>query len=408
MARKIGRLVAVQLNRLADGWHPDGGGLYLQVKGNNRSWIFRYTQPGADNKSKSRYKGIGPLHTIGLAEAREKAREYRQLLLEGKDPKLTANVRRSTLQAFEDVAARYISTHAAGWTPRYTEQWQMNMRLYANPTLGKVGVEVIDTNAVMLVLQPIWNVKTHTAKLVRQQIEMVLDFAKAQGWRHGENPARWRGHLQHSLPMPSRVAPLVHRAAMPWAEVPAFMRRLRETRRGPASKCLQFAILTACRSNEARGALVEEFDFDKAVWTIPAHRMKGRTEHCIPLSRAALELVRESIVPGRSVIFVGKPYAAGKPLAVTGLLSLMEPTPYTVHGFRSSFRDWAGASYREGRDLAEMALAHRLGDASERAYARGDLLDQRRALMDAWADHCCGSSAAAKVTPERPRLRIVA
>ncbi len=288
---------------------------------------------------------------------------------------------------FGAIAELYIAAHAPGWKGEtYAREWRHSLRDYVLPTIGQLPVMSVDTGAVMQCLEPVWHAKPATASRVRQRIESILDYATARGWRGGDNPARWRGHLANLLPAKSRVAPVQHHAAMPWGDVPEFIAAL-SARPGPAAKALGFLILTATRSGEARGAVRREFNLQRGVWTIPAARMKTGREHRIPLSAAAIRIVQEQLSHDGApdeLVFPGA--SPAKPLSDVALAKLM-PRGATVHGFRSSFRDWAAERTSFQRETIEMALAHRVGDAVEQAYARGDMFVKRRALMDTWATY---------------------
>lgn len=403
MTRRVGKLSAVAVARLTrPGLYGDGGGLWLQVKRGSRSWLFRYTRHG-----KAHALGLGPVHTVTLAEARARARECRRLLLEGVDPlEARRAAKRATTETptFDECAASYIEAHRAGWrNAKHAAQWAATLRAYASPVIGALPVAEVDTAHVVRVLAPIWTSKTETATRLRGRIEAILDWARVQGYRAGENPARWRGHLDHLLADPGRVKRVQHFAALPWQDVGAFMADLRQ-QDGMAARALEFAILTACRSGEARGARWREIDFDAALWIVPAERMKAKREHRVPLSTQALALLRrlprvdELVFPGRG----------GRPLSDMSLTAVLRRMgrDVTVHGFRSSFRDWAAEATAYPREVAEHALAHRLPDKTEAAYQRGDLIEKRRRLMQDWADFC--DRLPAEVVPLRGALNATA
>lgn len=345
--------------------------------------------------------GLGPLHTITLAEARAKALELRKARLAGIDP---LGAKRAAAQAnaeaagraitFRKVADFYIAAHAAGWrNTKHAGQWRATLETYAYPHFGELAVSKVGTDHVLVALEPIWREKPETASRVRGRIEAVLDYAKVREWRSGENPARWRGHLDHLLPARSKVAKVEHHAALPWREVGAFVAELRK-REAMAARALEFAILTAARTGEVLGATWGEVDLAAAVWTVPAGRMKARREHRVPLSARALGLLGQLAkmrTPGavEEPVFPGA--KAGQSLsnmAMLVLLRRMERGDLTAHGFRSTFRDWVGEATSYPADVAEAALAHTIQDKTVAAYARGDLFDKRRALMTAWAEHC--------------------
>ncbi|MBC7103815.1 MAG: integrase arm-type DNA-binding domain-containing protein [Parvibaculum sp.] len=404
MARSQHKLTAVKVARLTKpGRYGDGGGLWLQVAaGGSRSWLFRFMRDG-----KAREMGLGALMTVTLAEAREKARECRKALSEGLDPieardgiRKAAAVDAARAVTFREAAERYIEAHRPGWkNAKHADQWGSTLEAYVYPTIGALPVAAVDVALVLKCIEPIWSTKPETAGRVRGRIESVLDWAAARGYRTGDNPARWRGHLDKLLPPKSKVAKVKHHAAMPYADVPAFMAELRD-RSDNSSRCLEFAVLTASRTGEAIGARLEEIDLSAKVWTIPAERMKGGREHRAPLSDRALEIVRSMPREG-DFVFPGA--KAGQPLSNMALLMTLRRMGHedlTAHGFRSSFRDWAAEQTAFPNEVAEMALAHAVGDKVEAAYRRGDLLAKRRQLMDAWAKFCSSPrTAGADVLP---------
>jgi len=391
----MGKMTALGVKRMvAPGRHGDGGGLWLQVRdADHRSWLFRYKLHG-----KAREMGLGALVDLPLAEAREAATACRRLLRDGIDPiehRKAARVEAMTkanAHTFREVAARYIASHAAGWrNAKHAEQWTATLTSYAYPVFGDRPVGSIDTAAVMRALEPIWLSKSETAARLRGRVQAVLDYAAAQGWRIGDNPARWRGHLSNLLPAPRNVAQVVHHTALPWAEVAAFMAEL-ATKRGTAALALRFVILTACRTGEAIGARWREIDMESAVWTVPGERMKSGREHRVPLSKpvlAVLEELRLHQPESADFVFPGNGKARHlSNMALTVLLRRMERSDITVHGFRSSFRDWASEETGYSREVAEMALAHTLKDKTEAAYRRDDLFVKRAAMMADWATFC--------------------
>ena len=395
MGRAVERLSALQVAKLAKpGYYPDGGNLYLQVSPTgSKSWIFRFTHRG-----KSREMGLGSLNAFSLAEARQRARRQRQLLVDGFDPlaiKLEAQVQRRVADAsiitFDKAAAAYIESHSPGWkNAKHANQWRSTLATYASPLFGTMPVSTVNTAQVLRVLQPIWTSKTETASRLRGRIEKVLDWAKVQGYRVGENPAAWKGHLDKLLSARNKTTPIEHHRALPWSKIGAFMEALR-ARPGSASLALQTIILTACRTSEALNATWVEFDLDAALWTIPASRMKAAREHVIPLSTAALAVLKQAQFEGSEGGFVFAGGRTGKPLsnmACLELLKRMGRHDLTVHGFRSTFRDWAGESTAHPREVIEHALAHMLKDKSEAAYQRGSLLEKRKALMSDWSNYC--------------------
>jgi integrase len=395
--RRVNKLSALAVARAArPGYYGDGDGLLLQVSASGtKSWIFRYKRNGRHKEM-----GLGSLRLVDLAGARAKARECRNLLLAGRDP---LEERRQAVRAqraeaakfttFDQCAAAYIAAHRAAWkNPKHVGQWQATLAQYASPIIGELPVATVDTGLVVKVLSPIWHTKTETAKRLRGRIEAILDWATVSQLREGENPARWRGHLDQLLPKPTRIAPVKNFAALPWKEIPEFMRALR-SREGTAARALEFAILTAARSGEVRGATWSEIDLTSRLWTVPAERMKAGVEHRVPLSPVSLALLLTLPRRGELVFEGRKAGVQLSDMSLTAVLRRMGRGDITAHGFRSSFRDWcaeaAGNAY--SREVCEHALAHRLPDRVEAAYRRSDLLDKRVGLMDAWARYCTES-----------------
>ena len=372
------------------GKYEDGGGLRLVVSPSGaRKWVFRFTING-----RRREMGLGSFPDVSLAEAREKAAKCRKLVREGTDPIEARRQAQAKVPTFTSCAALYIRAHRRGWkNAKHARQWVSTLKTYACPVIGDKPVDAIGTEDILAILSPIWTEKTETAKRVQGRIENILDFAAAHKWRDQMNPARWRGHLDKLLPKPSRVKKVTHHPAMPYSEVPAFMAELANNS-SISAKALQFLILTATRTSEVLLAKWEEVDLEEAVWTIPAERMKARREHRVPLSDMALDILK-SLPPieGNPYVFPGARH--GKPLSNMALLQLMrkmgygpegERGPYVPHGFRSSFRDWAGEVSSFPRDVAEMALAHVIENKAEAAYRRGDLFAKRRKMMQAWTN----------------------
>lgn len=398
----MAKLTALGVKRtIQPGRYGDGGGLWLQVRdAERRSWLFRYTLHG-----RAREMGLGALKDMTLAEARDAALASRKLLLSGLDPiehrheaRIAAKARLNA-HAFRGVAARYIESHEAGWrNPKHAAQWGATLATYAYPVFGERSVATVDTAAVMEALEPIWRTKPETASRLRGRIEAVLNYAKAQGWCSEDNPARWRGHLSNLLPARRKLAKVKHHAALPYAEVADFMHDL-TAQAGTAALALRLVILTACRTGEAIGAKWGEVDAREATWTVPAERMKAGQEHRVPLTALALTALAEMRPLGtgpNGFVFPGP--GKGKHLsnaAMTALLRRMGRSNLTVHGFRSTFRDWAAEVSSHPRELAEKALAHTLKDKVEASYQRGDLFDKRRAMMTDWAAFCGGMQAAA-------------
>lgn len=393
IAKELGALAVSKLTQ--PGLHMVGGvaGLALQVSPTGaRSWILRVMVGG-----KRREIGLGAYSQkgMGVAEARAKALQLREDIEQGIDPVLQKKEAASRLRAsqaleitFEEAAKQFINAKSHEWkNAKHGEQWKNTLAEYAHKTLGKMLVRHITREHVLQVLEPIWTEKTETASRVRGRIENVLDWSRVKGFRSGDNPAAWRGNLDHLLSRPSKTKTVRNHPALPIEEMGEFMVTLRGIYTS-AARCLEFAILTAARSGEARGATWSEIDFDKGVWAVPAERMKAKKEHRVPLSHAALQLlksVRPDDAEDDRLIFEG---ARKKALSDMTLLAILrrlklEATP---HGFRSTFRDWAGEYTNYPRELAEVALAHVKGDASEAAYWRGDVLERRRRLMTDWAE----------------------
>jgi integrase len=419
----VGKLTVKQINALtAPRAYGDGDGLYLQVKPTGRrSWVFRFSIAG-----RTRWMGLGAYPEVGLADARAaaaRAREQTRTLdgrtdpIEAKREAALAKAREAdeakaaALQAartFQAAATDYIAAHQAGWrNPKHAAQWPSTLAAYVYPTMGDLTVAAIDTDHVLAALEPIWRAKPETAARVRGRIEMVLDYAKVRGWRSGENPARWRGHLALLLPPHAKIAKVEHHAALPWAEVAAFMVRLAGLD-GVAAVAFRFLILTATRTSETLNATWGEIDWDKALWTIPAARMKAGKEHRVPLSDAALAALREvaqlrahagpdaAVFPGRQLGKLGKPLSN---MALLMLLRRLGRSDLTAHGFRSTFRDWVAEATNHQREIAEAALSHAVGNAVEAAYQRGDLLDKRRRMMAEWAAFCTNPEPVGRVVP---------
>ena len=343
--------------------------------------------------------GLGPYPTIGLAEARGKANDCRRQLLDGIDPIEARNAERqarqlaaASMMTFDECAKAYIASHRAGWkNAKHADQWENTLRDYVSPVFGSVSVANVDTGLVMRALERdnLWTAKAETASRLRGRIENILSWATVRGYRSGDNPARWKGHLEELLPHKSKVARTEHHAALPYSEIGAFFATLRE-QEGLAAKALEFTILTAARTGEVIGAKWEEIDFAEKVWTVPAERMKAKKEHRAPLCARALAILEELhhesedgfLFPGRSE------GSALSNMAMLQLLRRMGCGDLTVHGFRSTFRDWAAERTNYPREVAEMALAHTVSDKVEAAYRRGDLFDKRRRMMEEWLRFC--------------------
>ena len=407
MPRFINRLSQAAVDNAPAGMHADGGGLYLHVNSKGaKSWIFRYMRDG-----RAREMGLGSLHTIGLKAARQRAGDRRRELLDGIDPLRVREAQRHQAQldaakamTFTECAERYITAHKAGWrSHKSLDAWQGTLTAFVAPVFGKLPVQRIDTALVMKAIEPIWSTKPETAGRVRGRIEAILDYAAVRGWREGENPARWRGHLDKLLPKKTKVRAVEHHPALPFAELAAFMHSLRQEN-GNAARALEFAILTAARTGEILGARWQEIDRGAKLWTIPGNRMKGGREHRVPLSDAGLAILNKMPQGGLDdAVFPGK---GGRPLsnmAMLVLLRRMKRADLTVHGFRSTFRDWAAERTSFQNEVIEMALAHAVGDKVEAAYRRGDLFEKRRRLMEAWAGYCRVAPVAGEIVPLRTR-----
>jgi integrase len=414
MAGIAGRLTALKVERLKSksGMHADGGGLYLQVTTGGASWVLRYMLNG-----KAREMGLGPLVLYGLADARAKALDARRLRHEGIDPieHRRAERARQRLDAakvvtFKECAESYIAAHRPGWrNAKHADQWEATLGTYAAPVIGALPVQAIDTALVLKVLEPIWTAKPETASRLRGRIENILDWAKVRGYREGENPARWRGHLDKLLPERGKVRKVQHHAALPYAELPAFMTALRE-QEGTAARALEYAILTAARTGEIIGARLNEISEGEKVWTVPGERMKAGKEHRVPLSARALAIVNgidrpagegkdAQSAPSAFVFPGGKPGKALSNMAFLMLLRRMKREDLTAHGFRSTFRTWAAERTNFPREVIEAALAHTIGNKVEAAYQRGDMFEKRQRLMEAWAQFCSSGAAAGQVFP---------
>lgn len=425
MVRAVGRLTALKVSRVGGkpGLYADGGGLYLQVTPGGASWVFRYMIKG-----RAREMGLGPLRLYSLQEARAKALDAARLRHEGVDPIEARHVARASARldeakavTFKQCAKSYIKAHRAGWrNAKHAAQWEATLATYAEPIIGALPVQAIDTALVMKVLEqevnarpndpraPLWTAKPETASRLRGRIESILDWARVRCYRKGENPARWRGHLDKLLPARSRVRAVRHHPALPHGELPEFMSALR-AQEGVAARALEFTILTAARTGEVLGARWDEIDRANKVWTLPTNRMKAGKEHRVPLSARTLAILDEMspfasrgsrsdgaqafVFPG------GKKERPLSNMAFLMLLRRMEWHDVTAHGFRSSFRDWAAERTSFPREVIEMALAHQIGDKAEAAYRRGDLFEKRRRLMAEWQKYCMSAPAV-----ESPRV----
>ena len=390
----MGKLTALQVTNAKNrGLYGDGDGLYLQVSANGaKSWVFRYRVG-----TKLRNHGLGSASLVTLAEARDKAFACRKMRLNGIDPieakkqeRITSALEEAKAITFADCAQKYIEAHKAGWkNAKHAEQWTRTLETYVYPAFGKLPVADVDVALVLKAIEPIWKTKSETAARTRGRIENILDFAKARGYRTGENPARWKGNLQHMLPARSKVKKVVHHPALPYAEMPDFWTSLKK-QPGTAAEALQFTILTAARTGEALGATWEEIDLENAVWTVPVERMKAGEEHRVPLAPEAVKLLRK-LKKQRTNGYVFLGAKKDSPLSNMSMLMVlrrMKREDIKVHGFRSTFRDWAAEKTDTPREVAEQALAHTLSDKVEAAYRRSDLFEKRKALMEEWAAYC--------------------
>jgi integrase len=417
MARTFNRLTDVVVKRETQpGLYSDGGGLYLRVRPTGtRSWIFRYRAAG-----KLHDLGLGPAHTITLASARRRAQQLREQRYDGIDllgakkaAQRVAKLDAAKAMTFADCARDYIIAHAAGWrSAKHAAQWMATLNTYAFPIFGRLPVQAVDVGLVMKALEQdvegddgkkarFWDAKPETASRVRGRIESILDWATVRQYRQGENPARWRGHIESLLPKKAKVRAVKHHAAAAYMEVAGFMATLR-AQEGVAARALEFAILTAARSGEVLGCRWDEIDRANRLWIIPGERMKAGKEHRVPLSDAAMAIV-EKMAELRQGDFVFRGGRGGRPLsnmAMNMTLRRMKRDDLTAHGFRSTFSDWCAEQTNFPAEVREMALAHAVGDKVEAAYRRGDLFDKRRQLAAAWASFCDGS-AGGEVVPLR-------
>jgi integrase len=407
MGREVGRLTALRVEKVkAPGMYADGGGLYLRVTPEGaRNWVLRYMLD-----RRPHWMGLGSVALYGLQEARTKALDARRKRHEGIDPIEARRAERARQRldaakaiSFKQCAESYITAHGAGWrNEKHAGQWSATLSTYAYPVIGGLAVQAVDTGLVLKVLEPIWTVKPETASRLRGRVESVLDFAKVRGYREGENPARWRGHLDKLLPARSKVRQVEHHAALLHAELPAFLANLRE-QEGIAARALEFAILTAARTGEVIGARWNEVDLLDKTWTVPAARMKAHREHRVPLSARAISILGEMQAArqadaGDAHVFAGR--KPGTPLSNMAFLMLLRRMGHgdlTAHGFRATFKTWASERTSFQNEVVEACLAHVIGSKVEQAYRRGDLFEKRRKLMDAWAVYCTAVPKAGKV-----------
>lgn len=402
----------VESGTKTEGMHAVGGtaGLYLCVKGAGASWILRYTFAGRRHDL-----GLGSYTILSLAEAREMAREHRKLILHGIDPMDARREQRNAQRAafakrstFSECVEGYLKAHGDGWRnpEKQREQWRSSLEIHAGKPIGNLNVASVDTSLVVKILEPIWKTKTSTATRLRSRIERVLSWATVRGFRQGENPARWRGHLDQLLAKVSTVLKETHHPALPYAELGAFMQELRK-HDGIGAAALEFAILTAARSGEVRGATWSEIDLKARVWIISAERMKMSKEHRVPLSSAAVAVIKKmQDCKLNDYVFPGaKEVSPLSDMSLSAVLRRMDRDDLTVHGFRSSFRDWCAESTGYPSEVAEMALAHTINNKVEAAYRRGDLFEKRVRLMSEWAAYCGKPLKAGNVVPIKRAAR---
>lgn len=394
MPKRILEKTALEVSRLReDGVYAVGGapGLHLQIIGGSRVWVFRYRF-----MHQRRRMGLGSYPAVSLASARDAARQAIALRDSGIDPlKARADEREAARLAnalrleFDKAADAFITEHESTWrNAKHAQQWRNTLATYVSPHFGQVAVSDVDQAHVLRALAPIWKTKTETATRVRGRIEQILDWATAHGHRTGTNPARWRGQLEHILANPDKVAPVKHRAAVAVAELPSAYQQIASID-GQSARALCFLILTAARSGEVRGMVWSEVDFDSALWIVPAERMKANKEHRVPLSRQALSLLRKQHAAREELVEQVFPSNRKGPLSDMALLALMRRHQLGAvpHGFRSTFRDWAGEMTHHPRDAVELCLAHTIDTKTEAAYRRGDMLEKRAAIMQEWADY---------------------
>jgi integrase len=407
--RPLGKLKDIQVRTAGVGVLGDGGGLVLRVTqgatGVNRVWMFRYKRDG-----RAHWMGLGSYPDITLARAREKAQDARRGLADGLDPLAQKRAQRASLSqqqaeqikslTFDQAAVQYVASHSAGWrSGKHERQWTVSLRTYVSPVLGGLPVAAIDTALVLKALEPIWITKANSASRIRARIESILDWARVRGFREGENPARWRGHLDHLLPRPSKVKAAEHHPSLPYSEMNVFLLRLRD-RRGTAALALEFIVLTAARAGEVVGMRWAEVDLIAKVWTVPASRMKAGREHRVPLSTSAIALLEKQ--PRESeFVFPGQNRPTLSSGALDRLIRCRMKSGVCTHGFRSTFRTWAAERTSYPSEVAELALAHAVGSKVEQAYNRTDLFERRRRLMADWAAFCETPATSAEVIPIR-------
>jgi integrase len=397
MAQQIQRLSALAVTRASrPGLYADGAGLYLRVNRNgSKSWAFRFMIQG-----KPREMGLGSLTKVTLADARRKAADARLALSNGRDPlalrreqeaerAAEEKIAQNSAVTFNKCAEGYIAAHEASWkNEKHKQQWRNTIATYVSPVFGNTPVQDVDLDLILKAVEPIWSKKAETARRIRGRIEVILDWARVRGYRSGENPARWRGQMDQLLPARSKAASVKHHAALPYSEVSEFMKELR-VGSGSSADALEFLILTAARTSEVLYARWTEIDLKRKLWIVPAARMKSGREHRVPLSSAAIAVVIRMENPKCDYVFSGRnPKQPLSDMSLLMTLGRMNRVGVTVHGFRSTFRDWAAECTVFPSEVVEMALGHVIEGKTEAAYRRGDLLEKRRQLMDAWADYC--------------------
>jgi integrase len=418
-----GKLTEVKVTRLTKpGRTNDGGGLYLQVSNVSgrptQAWLFKFTSPLPHPSGRAkpwvREMGLGSISLYTLDEARERARQARQLVAAGLDPIEDRRAKKGAAKAaaikattFAQATAAYIKDNASTWrgglNGHSASTWQQSLADFAFPVIGQLPVALIEKSHLIALLKPIWETKTVTAERVRGRIEAVLDYARGHGLRAGDNPATWKGNLDAVLPKPGKLTKVEHLKAMAYTDIPTFMAKLRTTE-GVTARLIEFTVLTASRASEASGALWSEFDLDESLWTVPAKRMKADRDHRVPLAPSALAILKSLPRNGElvfeSVVAKGRPISGPQVLKV--LRAVAGDTPITLHGYRSTFKDWATDCTGTQKEIIEAALAHVIGDKTEEAYRRTDAIIKRGVLMDAWASYCGGEPAGAKVVAFKP------
>jgi integrase len=386
-----GKLSALSLKRLTDGWHGDGGNLYLFVRGPSRTWVFRYTSPDG----RRRNMGLGSLDAVTLADARRRAVEIRSKLKSTEDPVdpiAERQAKQTALRAegrrqlpFKDAVTAFLKDKESDWkNTKHAAQWKNTLETYANPVIGDIGVGHIGIDHILAVLQPIWQTKNETASRLRGRIESVLAWATVKKHRQGDNPAVWRNNLDKVLTAPAKVQTVKHHASLPYEGLPDFMAALRN-KDDVAPQALQFLIYTAARTGEVIQATWDEINFDKKLWSIPAARMKAKRAHTVPLTDTAIAILKKMQTAQTSAYIFPGP-SGDKPLSTGGMERVLDRmgVKVTVHGFRSTFRTWAAEQTTFPPAVCEMALAHDLRTDVEASYQRSDLLDKRRKLMTTW------------------------